>query len=324
MNIGAILGQCYDDMGYKQTPAAEVTRRFLRYANEAQRSLVTMRGLARLRRSILTFASVADDPFAVLPQACVRIAGIQDRTSQRALQELSIQDLRVMDPGLTMVDSNPWGYVIINMASPVALQPDTADEVVIVSDDAADVPVAYIQGITDGGYPRIAQVTMTGTTAISFGVLDFIEVTKLYIGTAAVGTITVHQTDENGPELSRITTGRMVPRYTRIQLYGTPASAITYYADVDLHIEDFVNNADEPYLPEDFHWLIPTGIRLREYRKRQDMANYNSELTEWRDGVARLKAFCKQVTDTGYGGAMGRSDFSSSGGLIWGSSPFRL
>ncbi len=317
MNLAEIKAQVYDDMGYTQTPPTEVARRLLRYANDAQRELVTMRGLARLRRSILTFASVANSPFAVLPQAAVRIAGITERTSQRYLVERSIQQLRSMDPGLDNIDSNPWAYVIINMVAAVAVDPSTADDIWVKSDDAADTGIAYIQGTTTGGYSRIAQVTMTGTTAVALPGTAWLDVTKLYLSAAAAGNVTFHQSTGAGTELARIPIGKQISRYTRIQLYGTPSAALTYYADVDRHIEDFVNAGDEPYLPEDYHWLIPTGMRLREYRKREKWPEYQAEKANWKEGIASLKAFCRSVTDGG-GGTMGDAvDFNSPDGQIW-------
>jgi hypothetical protein len=317
MNIAAIQSQVYDDLGYTQTPAAEVIRRLLRYANDTQRELVAMRGLARLRRSILTFASVANSPFAVLPQAAVRIAGITERTSQRYLREQTIQQLRAMDPGLTNLDSNPWAYVVINMTAANAVDLSTADDIWVKSTDAGDVGVAYIQGTTTGGYSRTAQVTMTGVTAVALPGTDWVDITKLYLSAAAVGTVTFHQSTGVGTELARITIGRQIARYTRIQLYGTPTQALTYYADVDRHIDDFVNGGDEPYLPEDYHWLIPVGIRMKEYRKREKWEAVTLEKALWRDGVSSLKAFCRSVTDGGGSGLGDLVDFNSPNGQIW-------
>ena len=317
MTIAEIQAQVYDDLGYTQTPDAAVIRRLLRYANDAQRELVTMRGLARLRRGILTFASVANSPFAVLPQASVRIAGITERTSQRYLKERSIQQLRAMDPGLTNVDSNPWAYVIINMIAALAVELSTADDIWVKSDSASDVGTAYIQGTRTGGYSRAASVTMTGVTAVALPLTDWIDVSKLYLSTPAVGTITFHQSTGSGTEIARIPIGKQIARYTKIQLYGTPSQSLTYYADIDRHIEDFVNGGDEPYLPEDYHWLIPVGIRMREYRKREKGSEVGIEAKAWKDGVASLKAYCRSVTDGGGSERGDLVDFTSSSGEIW-------
>jgi hypothetical protein len=316
MNLAEIQAQVYDDLGYKSTPDALVVRRLLRYANDSQRSLVAMRGLARLRRSILTFASVVNSPFAVMPQAAVRIAGISERTSQRYLTEISIQQLRAIDPGLTNLDSNPSSYVVINMTAANAKELSAAAQIYVVSDNAGDVGTAYLQGVTTGGYARVSQVIMTGVTPAAFSPTDWIDITKFYLSVVAVGNVSITQ-GLAGTELSRIPVGRQLARYTKIQLYGTPSQALTYYADIDRHIEDFANAGDEPYLPEDYHWLIPTGIRQREYRKREKWQEYGIEKAAWTEGVSSLKAFCRSVTD---GGSAGRSrvvDFNSPNGQIW-------
>lgn len=316
MNLAEIQAQVYDDLGYKSTPEALVVRRLLRYANDAQRELVAMRGLARLRRTILTFASVANSPFAVMPQAAVRIAGITERTSQRYLTEISIQDLRTMDPGLSRTNSNPDSYVVINMTAANAVELSTAAQVFVVSDDPADTQTAYLQGVTQGGYMRVAQVAVNGVTPAAFPPLDWIDLTKFYLSGVAVGNVTITE-GSGGPELARISPGRQIARYTKIQLYGTPSQSLTYYADVDRHIEDFANAGDEPYLPEDYHWLIPTGIRLREYRKREKWQEVGIEKSAWKDGVSSLKAFCRSVTDGGNGGSPRIVDFNSPDGQIW-------
>lgn len=317
MNLAEIQAQVYDDLGYKSSPDAAVIRRLLRYGNDSQRELVAMRGLARLRRSILTFGSVANSPFAVLPQAAVRIAGITERTSQRYLQEKSIQQLRGMDPGLTNLDSNPWAYIVLNMTAANAVELSAAAAIFIKSSNAADVNTAYIQGVTTGGFARTASVAMTGVTAVSFGVSDWIDITKVYLSAAANGVVTFHQTSGAGTQLGTIPIGKQIARYTKIQLYGTPTQALTYYADVDRHIDDFANSGDEPYLPEDYHWLIPTGIRMKEYRKREKWQEYGIEKASWKEGVSSLKAFCRSVTDGGGVGTSDMVDFNSTSGQIW-------
>lgn len=317
MTLAEMRATLYDRLGYKSTPDDAVIRRLDGFLNETQRELAGMRGLARLRRNILTFASVANSPFAVLPQAAVRIAGIQDRNTQRALVELSIQDLRFMDPGLTNIASNPSNYVILNMSAPLAAEPSTADAVYIKSDDAGDVCTAYIQGIITGGYYQTRQVTMTGVTAVAFPLSNWMAITKVFLSAVAVGTVTINQTSGAGAELGRIASGKSKARYTRIQLYGTPSQSLTYYADVDVHIEDLTAAMDESYIPEDYAWLLPCGALKKEYVKRKDEMEYNIEQARWKNGTGELKAFCRSVTDTGRGGSGDAVAFNSPDGQIW-------
>jgi hypothetical protein len=158
---------------------------------------------------------------------------------------------------------------------------------------------------------------MTGVTAVAFPGTDWLDVTKLYLSAAAVGIVTFHQSTSVGTEIARIPIGRQITRYTKVQLYGTPTQSLTYYADIDRHIEDLVNAGDEPYLPEDYHYLIPIAIRAKEYRKREKWEAVAVEKQAWKDGVSSLKAFCRSVTDGGGSGSGDLVDFNSPDGQIW-------
>lgn len=298
MNLTEIRAQLYDRLGYGTAPPTDVVRRLDAYVNEAHRELISMRGLAKLRRTILSFSSVASSPYAVLPQSAVRIAGIQDRTTQKSLKEISIQDLRFVDPGLTRLTSNPDAYSIVNYSAALAVQPSAAMTPYVISTAAGDTGIAYIEGITTGGYHRTASVVMTGVVQAAFAGTDWIEITKFYLSTAAAGVVTLLQ-GTGGSELGRIPIGKQATRYTRIQFHGTPSAVVLYYADVELHIEQMTNGGDESYLPEDFHWLLACGARKKEYLKREKVAEYAVEQTTWKAGVSDLKAWITSRTDDG-------------------------
>lgn len=303
MNLTEIRRTLYDRLGYDQTatPQAEVVTRLLAFINETQREIVGMRGLSRLRRSVLTFASVASSPFAALPQAAVQIVTIQDRTNGRVLDEVSLQDLRYKDPGLTSSSANPHEYVVANLSSPVARDPSAAATLYAISDNAGDTATAYIEGITTGGYYRTASVVMTGVVGVAFPGADWIAVTKFYISAVAVGVVTLRQTSGVGTELARIPLGRAFSRYSKVQLWPTPTAVVTYHADVLLHIQDMVNAGDEPYLPEDFHWLIVCGALEKEYTKREKPALFAIEHSRWKAGIGDLKVFARQSTGIAQG-----------------------
>ena len=313
MTLAELRTVLYDRLSFTSTPATEVARRLDSYLNDGQRILIPKRGLSRLRRSVLTFSSVANSPFVVMPQALVRIVAIQDRVVNRVLAEISLQDLRFRDPGLRAITSNPEAYSILHLASPVSLQPSTADVLYVKSDSASDTGVAYIQGITSGGYPRIAQVTMTGTTAVSFTPTDWIEITKFYLSTAAVGTVTLLQTTSSGTELSRISIGRTLARFTRLHLWGTPSAVNLYYVDGEIHVEDMVNAGDSPYMPEDFHIMLVARAQMLEAHKRQDWPGRDRYQREWEDWVSELIEFCRRTTDTGRSSGAIASQFSQLG-----------
>jgi hypothetical protein len=299
MTLSEMQTELYDTLNYGSSPPAEVVRRLLNFMNQSQREIVGMRGLGRLRRTILTCASVANSPFLILPQAAVRIAGIQDRTTQKSLKEVMLMDIRFADPGLTRVTSSPDAYAILGFSEGVAVQPSAAATIYVKSSNAADTQVAYIEVITTGGYYRTVNVTLTGTTAVSFSPTDVIQIRKFYLASATTGYVTLHEGSGSGTELSRIPVARQSARYTRVHLYGTPSAAVTYYVDVELHIESLANAGDEPYLPEDWHWLLPCGARMKEYLKREKMGEYNIEASRWKKGISDLKAFVRSRTDDG-------------------------
>ncbi len=306
MTLAGLQSLLYDQLGYIQAPDAAVVRRLLGHMNQTQREILGMKGLTRLRRGLVTFDSVASSPFAVLPQAAVKILTITDRTNQLLLQPLSLSDLRADDPGLATSSSTPYGYLIDNLSASVAVQPSNASELFTKSTSASDdsTKEIFVEGFITGGYSRLASVAMNGVTAVSLGatITTWITVTKFYVAlaagglTTAAGVITLHEDSGAGTELSRIGIGKRYPRYTRLQLYPTPTAALTYHADVELHIEDLVEATDEPYLPEDFHWLLNSGALIKEYTRKREYAALGQEAAIFRRGVADLKAFCNPQT----------------------------
>ena len=74
MNFGGLRNLCYDRLGFDRTTVASaVVLRLDTFLNETQREILSMKGTDNLRRTVLPFVSVANLPYAVLPQAVVRI-----------------------------------------------------------------------------------------------------------------------------------------------------------------------------------------------------------------------------------------------------------
>lgn len=308
MNLSTIQADLYSKLSYQASPNSEVVARLLRFVNETQREILGMKALARLRRTVLTTACVSGSPFMVLPQAAARIRSIQDRTSKVLLQEISLSDLRNVDPGLSASVSSPWAYVIMNLAAPVATDPSTADKLYVISDNAGDTQTAYIEGIVTGGYYQTVSAVVNGVTGVQFGALaTWIAITKFYLSAAATGNVKLLQTSAAGSELARIAPGGQYARYSRVQLYGTPSQANTYYVDVELHIGDMANAGDEPYLNEDFHWLIPCGALMKEFTKREKWSAYGIEAARWKRGIEDLTSFANPSTIGNTGSRLGFS-----------------
>ena len=321
MNLANLELDLYRRLGMTTTPPTEVTTRFRAYMNQTQREILSQKGLSSLRRMTLPFSSVATDPFAVLPQSAVRIISIVDRTNQIFLAPTMQSEIREQDPGLVSTSATPYNYAIVNLASAVARDPAAAAELFTKSDNGGDggTQKVFVEGIVTGGYPRLASVAMNGVTAVSLGapITTWIAVTKFYLATTtvgvqttAVGNVTLHSVSGAGTELSRIPIGKAYPRYSRIQLFPTPSAALTYHADVEIHIEDMTQATDESYMPEDFSWLLTSGAILKEYQRLEKTAQYDREKATFRSGLLDLKLFVSRQQEPG---EMGPRRFSQLG-----------
>lgn len=304
MNLGDLRLNIFDTLGYYSSPDSTVTRRIDRYINTSHREILTRKQMGKLRRWVLPFSCVANSPFAVLPQAAVMILAIADRTTNRILDEISLQDLRARDPGLQFSSTIPDAYVVLNMSSSIAADPAAATQLFVQSDSAADGAglMANIEGTITGGYFRRAQVSMNGLTQAAVDAnTAWIHISKFYLTGKCTGNVTL--LDSGSVELARIAPGRTRGRYTTIHLSGTPAAIYTYYADVELHVEDMINPSDEPYTPEDYDWLLECGALRLEYQRRGTpaMAQWKVEQGRWEQGVRDLQSFVTRQTGVARG-----------------------
>lgn len=304
MNLAGIESALYSRLSFAAAPDSAVVSRLRAYINEAYREILGKRSLSRLRRSLLTFSCTANSPFVVLPQAATRVISIQDRVNNWELVEVPFTSIRQGDPGLTSSSAFPDRYAIYNLSAGVALDPDDAGgtHLYVASDSAGDTnaKTAYVEGVTAGGYYRLASVALNGVTRAEFSpaLTDWKRVTKFYIAltaggaATATGNLSLYERSAVPPsgqdELSRITPGRSFARYTRLHLYPTPTAANTYYTDVELHVEDLANAGDEPLLPEEYHWLLTCGSLMKEYNRRQWPIQFSEEKTRWNDGIGDL------------------------------------
>lgn len=295
MTLAEIEQDIYDRHGYQASPPTEIVRRIRRFVNESHKELLGKKWASSFRRTILTFSSVADSPFAVIPQAASRIRTISDRVNNYPLTEVSLEDIRYDDAGL-MSSGNPNSFVILNYSATTGRDPSAAAELFLISDEAGDVQTAYIEGIRTGGYPQSKTVVLTGVAAVSISaaVTDWIAITKFYLSTAAIGTVTLHQTSGVGTELSRINPGRTYARFTRLHLFPTPSSVQTFYADVDRQVLDMSIATDEPLIHEDWHWLLVAGACSKEYGKREREAEASRERSRFDTGLRDMQVFLSQ------------------------------
>lgn len=268
MTFLEVLQDVYRRTNKPTTPESDTQARIKAFVNQRHRTLLTMPGMDQLRDSSSTIVSVAGTARVALPQAATRIRAIYESTTNRRLIEQSMDWLRTMNP---QQDSGTPTHYIPRGYEPVAVQPSDASALWVTSSSASDISTVYIQGIRTGGILGSASQTMTGTTPVQIGTItDWVEITKFYVATAAVGAITLTEDSSVGTELAQITMGRLRPYYFVVLLWPTPASVISYACDFTREILDLVHDTDEPLLPTDYHDLLSLGGRMDEYEKTDD------------------------------------------------------
>lgn len=304
MNLGNLLLDLYRRQGFKTAPTTEVVTRFTAYLNQTQREILVQKGLGSLRFRVLPFASVAADPFATLPQAAVRVRSIADRTNQIYLTPTTLDGIRQQDPGLIATTAIPYSYAVVNLAAATFRDP-TVTSLSFKSDSAADgaTKEVFVEFITSTGLYQKTSALMNGVTAVDIVVDATGGVTKFYVTLAAgglttsVGNIKLYQAIGGvGTQISVIPPGQSYARYSRIQLFPTPSAAVTYHADVELHIEDMAEANDEPYLPEDFAYLLGSGAMMKEYQRKGDQIAYAIEKAMFKSGLGDLKLWVARAS----------------------------
>lgn len=297
MRLTDMLTDLASRMGFDATLDTVAIARFTRFINETNREIFRRKHFRVYRRKLLTCASTASSPFMALPQAAVRVFGIQDRTNDMWLTEKDLAYIRQMDPGLRAVTANPWIVAPYDASSPVAVQPSDASQLFVKSTAAGDTQNAYLEGIRTGGYVTvIGPIVLTGTTAksLSTTLTDIIQVTKFYLSSAAIGAVSLYEDSGSGTVLATIPIGETFARYRMVHLYPTPSAAVTYYVDSEVRIEDFINANDEPLIPEEFHGLYSIGARKKEYEKREKWSSVAAMDAEFTREINKMITWTNQ------------------------------
>lgn len=309
MTLSELQASILEQLGYGQTPGTDITTRLVREINLAHRKVLGMRGMSKLRQSILTFTSVTSSPFATLPQAVASIRAVVDRTNRRVLEEIQLQEIRWRDPGLVFTSSIPEAYTILNYTNPVAANPATPLSLWATSDDASDttgISVA-VEGVITGGYYTRRVTSMNGTTPVQIGtdISTWEQITKCYLSSFPKGHVTITSGSGGGATLAVIQPGRTRGRYTQIQLFGTPGQPITYYCDVEERIENLVSPTDEPLIPEDYQHVLESIVLMREFRRRKEFDQFKVELGTSKEILKDLRDFLSRKSGPSTGGARG-------------------
>lgn len=279
---------------FNSAPTNEIRERAESFLNDTLQEIVSEPGVSAWiarHEPDLTFASVANQWAYGLKGSAGRISGIRDRTTQVTLDQMSLEEWRAVCPDPTVFTGTP-GYWIPYGTVAVALQPSNASHIFFKSTSASDTQTAFLEGIRTGGYPYRGQVTLTGVTGVDIdtNISDFVEVTKVYLSSPAIGAVTVLEDSGSGTELARIPVGQTTTFYQGVILYPTPAAAITYYVDSERDLPRMIHQADIPPLPVSFHRVLVDGALWREYEKRSDEREATA-LRRYQKGLSDLRYY---------------------------------
>jgi hypothetical protein len=311
-----MLSRLYEDLGFASSPPSAVTTRLGNALNEAHRAVLREPALSRLRDTAtpISFASEADRVMYGLPSQLMRVTVITERTNDRELSALSLQELREHDPGLTSTGT-PWAFVPLGYG-PISRLP-AATGIWAASASASDTTqTVQINGVRSGGLSTgDLTATLTGTTRAAIGtVTDIVDLQVVSLSAVGVGVVSLYDASSSGNVIAEIPIGQTAPQYFRVQLYPTPDAAITYYVDGTYRIPTLDDAQDVPMLPDDFHDMLMDYARWREYERTSDTERAMLARSDWTTALSRLKhSVSAMAADMPVMGRMNRPRYSRFG-----------
>ena len=273
-------------------PAGDVRIRIQGFLNERHKEILTDSAFAGLRRSTLTFASVASQARYGLGPGVESIERVWEATNDAVLYPRTPQWYRTIEPDPDSFTGTPDCWIDFGVTAQ-QIFPGTATGIWAVSSSASDTtPTVTITGIRTGGVPLLATTaTLTGTTRVQIGSLtDIREIATVALSKAAVGTVTLYNASSSGDALLAIPIGKTSANYRSVALYPTPSDVITYSADIVRLAPTLTSPTDEPLIPEAFHDMLVAGARMDEY-ERNDDSRYDKALRVWVQRKRDLKAW---------------------------------
>lgn len=298
----------------KSTSSTDPDTRLLGFMDETHRWVLSQPGMELLRRQTVSMATSDDTAEYALPDV-QKVNRMWETTNDRVLYEMSLDQYRRYDPDPLSNEGTPEAFVWMGYST-IRRQPTTAQQLIAVSTSASDTQVAYVEGEAEGGYPRTAQVTLTGTVDANPAGSDWVHVSKFYLASVAVGTVTLRVATPG--VLVTISPGLTMQRYCRIALWPSPAEQITYAADVVLDIPDLAQSTTEPMLPREFHDLLIYGAMVREYEHMDDTRLAVAEIRF----DERMKTLNYWLAETAMGTMRAMPDRSRFTGGYYPSGPF--
>lgn len=272
MTFVELQNDSLDALGYATTGSTqtEARTRIKRGLNAWQRRLLTRPGYARLLRDFeQTLTTVAATSTYGFSEPMGRLSGLYDVTNRWPLDLRDVAWLRTQDSAVA-ISGNPVAYVPKGWF-PVAQHPTAAASIFAASSGTATDQLAWEFLLSDNS--RVAGVTaLTSTTAVQLGsATTVVQVLSLtYQGDNSGKTITIRMTSGAGTVLGTIAAGRTKARYFQVQLWPTPAAALTYTCDFTRELQDMQADQDESLLPPDFHHILSLGAQCDELKRRHD------------------------------------------------------
>lgn len=282
----------YEDTGANNpTPSEQTITRIAKNLNKAHRKILTDPHLIRLRHTAapMTFASVANRAFYGLPSALVSLRKLTERSTMRCLWPKTIDEVREEDPGLTTADTPSW-FVPIGYKA-VSNVPNSARLWAVSSSISDTTQTVQISGVRSGtGLAADASATLSGSSRVPVGsFIDYVDVLTFTISATALGVVSLYDDQFSGNLLGEIPIGQLSTQYFMIQLYPTPAAAVTYYVDGVYRIPTLMEAQDVPLVPESFHDLLSLYAKEQEMLKSGDTMKAAMWRNEYEEGMMKLR-----------------------------------
>ena len=315
MTLQEMRADVYDDLNQGPTPGADMEARVTRLINRAYRAILREPGLSIVRGTLNPFTFTTEDGRSIygLPSSVLRIRSITERDSDRRLVEVSLDEIRARDPGMTE-SGTPWAYTVLGHR--VIQEPPVSTGLWVVSASASDTTQAIqVAGIRAGGLlaPEVS-ANLNGTTRVAIGSLtDYVDVTSISLQQACVGVVSIYDAASGGNVIAEIGVGQISPRYLCVQLYPPPTAAVVFYADGDEPVPVLNGQNDVPILPEEFHDVITAGAKMFNAENSADAMRYQMWKRHYDLGLSRLKSFLSQPDTVAILGRPSSSAYSRAG-----------
>jgi len=303
MTLTQLQADVYRRLGFSSSPPSEVSTRITAYLNEAQQDIISDSGMAYLLNDLLPVTTVANQQQYGLWIGGAKVKRIAESTRNYGLVEMSYDVYRNIWANAGTGSGTPayWVNMGIHGGIPgsktgTADGPADASRLFVDSTSAGDTGTAYLEGFRANGYPFTETLVMTGATAVGTTLTDIKTVTKFWLSTAAVGTVTLVEDAEGGTVLATIPIGQANCKVVVIAFAPTPSAALDYYVEFQRDVSDMAIATDEPCISKRFHRILAIGARMKEYEYRGDMDRYTIAKGEWNEVMRDLRNFVYAAT----------------------------